>query len=134
DHGLMKVGPRSAGANPGPVCYGLGSLEPTVTDANVAIGVLNQKHLLNGRMAIDADASRAAIARLGGTFGITWERAASGMLRVVSANMVNAIRAMTVERGLDPRDFSLFSFGGAGPLHSGFLSRELEMSEIIIPP
>ncbi|TGT91323.1 hydantoinase/oxoprolinase family protein [Mesorhizobium sp. M8A.F.Ca.ET.161.01.1.1] len=134
DHGLMKVGPRSAGANPGPVCYGLGSLEPTVTDANVAIGVLNQKHLLNGRMAIDADASRAAIARLGETFGITWERAASGMLRVVSANMVNAIRAMTVERGLDPRDFSLFSFGGAGPLHSGFLARELEMSEIIIPP
>lgn len=133
DHGLMKVGPRSAGANPGPVCYGLGNLEPTVTDADVALGILNQKHLLNGRMAIDANASRAAIARLGERFGITWERAASGILQVVTANMVNAIRAMTVERGLDPRDFALFSFGGAGPLHSGYLARELEVSEIIIP-
>ena len=133
DHGLMKVGPRSAGANPGPVCYGLGNLEPTVTDANVALGILNQKHLLNGRMAIDANASRAAVARLGEKFGITWERAASGILQVVTANMVNAIRAMTVERGLDPRDFALFSFGGAGPLHSGYLARELDVSEIIIP-
>ena len=133
DHGLMKVGPRSAGANPGPVCYGLGNLDPTVTDANVALGILNQKHLLNGRMAIDANASRAAIARLGEKFGITWERAASGILQVVTANMVNAIRAMTVERGLDPRDFALFSFGGAGPLHSGYLARELEVSEIVIP-
>jgi N-methylhydantoinase A len=133
DHGLLKVGPRSAGANPGPVCYGLGNDEPTVTDANVALGILNQKHLLNGRMPIDSNASRAAIARLGEKFGIGWERAASGILQVVTANMVNAIRAMTVERGLDPRDFALFSFGGAGPLHSGYLARELEVSEIIIP-
>ncbi len=133
DHGLMKVGPRSAGANPGPVCYGLGNTEPTVTDANVALGILNQSHLLNGRMKIDADAARAAIARLGDRFGLGWERAAAGILQVVTANMVNAIRAMTVERGLDPRDFSLFSFGGAGPLHSGYLARELEIREIVIP-
>ena len=133
DHGLMKVGPRSAGAHPGPVCYGLGNAEPTVTDANVALGILNQTHLLNGRLPIDADASRAAIARLGDRFGIGWERAAAGILQVVSANMVNAIRAMTVERGLDPRDFSLFSFGGAGPLHSGYLARELEIAEVVVP-
>ena len=133
DHGLMKVGPRSAGANPGPACYNLGNLEPTVTDANVALGIVNQKHLLNGRMKIDAEASRAAVARLGETLGISSERAAAGILQVVTANMVNAIRAMTVERGLDPRDFSLFSFGGAGPLHSGYLARELEIPELIIP-
>ncbi|CAN7374088.1 hydantoinase/oxoprolinase family protein [Bosea sp. LjRoot90] len=133
DHGLLKVGPRSAGANPGPVCYGLGNSEPTVTDANVALGILNQKHLLNGRLPIDAQASRAAIERLGTGFGMGWERAAAGILQVVSANMVNAIRAMTVERGLDPRDFSLFSFGGAGPLHSGYLARELEIAEIVVP-
>lgn len=133
DHGLIKVGPRSAGANPGPVCYGLGNTEPTVTDANVALGILNQTHLLNGRLPIDAAASRAAVERLGARFGISWERAAAGILQVVSANMVNAIRAMTVERGLDPRDFSLFSFGGAGPLHSGYLARELEIAEIVVP-
>ncbi len=133
DHGLMKVGPRSAGANPGPVCYNLGNLEPTVSDANVALGIVNQKHLLNGRMKIDAEASRAAVARLGESLGISGERAAAGILQVVTANMVNAIRAMTVERGLDPRDFSLFSFGGAGPLHSGYLARELEIKELIIP-
>ncbi|MFQ6186563.1 hydantoinase/oxoprolinase family protein [Sinorhizobium meliloti] len=133
DHNLMKVGPRSAGANPGPVCYGLGNLEPTVTDANVALGIVNQKHLLNGRMKIDANASRAAVAKLGDSLGISGERAAAGILQVVTANMVNAIRAMTVERGLDPRDFTLFSFGGAGPLHSGYLARELEISEIVIP-
>lgn len=133
DHGLMKVGPRSAGADPGPVCYGLGNLEPTVTDANVALGIVNQQHLLNGRMRIDAGASRAAVARLGERSGLSPERAAAGILQVVTANMVNAIRAMTVERGLDPRDFSLFSFGGAGPLHSGYLARELEIAEIVIP-
>ncbi len=133
DHGLLKVGPRSAGANPGPVCYNLGNSEPTVTDANVALGILNQKHLLNGRLPIDAQASRSAVERLGAGFGLGWERAAAGILQVVSANMVNAIRAMTVERGLDPRDFSLFSFGGAGPLHSGYLARELEIAEIVVP-
>lgn len=133
DHGLMKVGPRSAGANPGPVCYGLGNTQPTVTDANVALGILNQKHLLNGRLSIDADAARSAIARLGDRFGMSWEHAAAGILKVVSANMVSAIRAITVERGLDPRDFSLFSFGGAGPLHSGYLARELDIAEIIVP-
>ncbi|MBD9524482.1 hydantoinase/oxoprolinase family protein [Ensifer sp. ENS02] len=133
DHGLIKVGPRSAGANPGPVCYNLGNTEPTVTDANVALGILNQNHLLNGRLPIDSNASRAAIARLGERFGMGWQRAAAGILQVVSANMVNAIRAMTVERGLDPRDFSLFSFGGAGPLHSGYLARELEIKEVVVP-
>jgi N-methylhydantoinase A len=133
DNGLLKVGPRSAGASPGPVCYGLGNQEPTVTDANVVLGVLNQKHLLNGRMAIDAAASRAAVARLAENLGISAMDAAQGIIRVVVANMAKAIRVISVERGYDPRDYVMLAFGGAGPIHAARLAAELDIPRIMIP-
>lgn len=133
DNGLLKVGPRSAGANPGPVCYGLGNSEPTVTDANVVLGTLNQTHLLNGQMAIDAEASKQAVAKLAEELGIGVMEAADGILRVVTANMAKAIRVVSVERGYDPRDYTMLAFGGAGPLHAARLARELEMRRVLIP-
>jgi N-methylhydantoinase A len=133
DNGLLKVGPRSAGAAPGPVCYGLGNEEPTVTDANVALGVLNQTHLLNGRMPIDAGASRRAIARLADQLGIEPIEAAQGIIRVVTANMAKAIRVISVERGYDPRDYTMLAFGGAGPIHACRLAKELEIPKVLIP-
>jgi len=133
DNGLLKVGPRSAGANPGPVCYGLGNNEPTVTDANVVLGILNQTHLLNGQMAIDAEASKKAVARLADQLGIGVMEAADGILRVVTANMAKAIRVVSVERGYDPRDYTMLAFGGAGPLHAARLAHELDMRRVLIP-
>jgi N-methylhydantoinase A len=133
DHGLLKVGPRSAGAAPGPVCYGLGNLEPTVTDANVVLGVLHQQHLLGGRMPIDADASRAAIGRLAENLGLGLHDTAQGIVRVVVANMARAIRVISVERGYDPRDYAMMAFGGAGPIHATRLAQELDITRILVP-
>jgi N-methylhydantoinase A len=133
DNGLLKVGPRSAGAAPGPVCYGLGNDEPTVTDANVVLGVLNQTHLLGGRMAIDAAASRAAIARLADRLGLDLMATAQGIVRVVVANMAKAIRVISVERGYDPRDYTMLGFGGAGPIHAARLARELDIGRVLVP-
>lgn len=133
DNGLLKVGPRSAGANPGPVCYGLGNTEPTVTDANVVLGILNQTHLLNGQMAIDAEASKQSVARLAEELGLGVMEAADGILRVVTANMAKAIRVVSVERGYDPRDYTMLAFGGAGPLHAARLAHELDISRVLIP-
>src|ERR1019366_9186971 len=112
DGGLLKVGPRSAGANPGPVCYGLGNTEPTVTDANVLLGLLNPRYLLDGRMAIDRDVAREAINRLAAVLGLDPMATAFGILSVVTANMVRAIRVISVQRGYDPRDYALMAFGG----------------------
>jgi len=134
DSGLLKVGPRSAGAVPGPVCYGKGNGEPTVTDANVALGVLNQTHLLNGRMAIDAGAAREAIAALGRELDLEAMQAAQGIISVVIANMAKAIRLISVERGHDPRDYTMLAFGGAGPIHATRLARELEIRRVLVPP
>lgn len=134
DHGMMKVGPDSAGARPGPACYGAGNQEPTVTDANVALGVLHPKHLLDGRMTIDRELSLAALSRLGAGFGLSAEETAHGILRVVTANMAKAIRLISVERGLDPREFALVAFGGAGPIHASRLARELGIRRILVPP
>lgn len=131
--GLLKVGPRSAGADPGPVCYGLGNSEPTVTDANVALGVLNGEALLGGRMPIDRAASLAAIKKLGAGLGLSMEETAAGILRVVTANMARAIRLISVQRGHDPRDYCLMPFGGGGPVHAGRLARELGMGQILVP-
>ncbi len=133
DNGLLKVGPRSAGANPGPVCYGLGNEEPTVTDANIVLGVLNQTHLLNGRMKIDAEASKRAVARLAADLGIDVMDAAQGIIRVVTANMAKAIRVISVERGYDPRDYTMLAFGGAGPIHAARLAKELDIPRLMIP-
>ncbi len=133
DEGLLKVGPRSAGAAPGPVCYGLGNDEPTVTDANVVLGILNQTHLLNGRMPINAKASFEAMERLAKDLGIDVMEAAHGIIRVVVANMAKAIRVISVERGYDPRDYTMLGFGGAGPIHAARLAEELEIPRLMIP-
>ncbi len=132
--GLMKVGPKSAGAFPGPACYGLGGTEPTVTDANVLLGRLNPEYLLGGRMKIERSLAESALARLGRRLGLGVMETAQGVIRIVTANMVKAIRAISVERGYAPKEFSLFAFGGAGPLHAVGVARELEISHVIVPP
>src|SRR5580658_5208552 len=133
DGGLLKVGPRSAGANPGPVCYGLGNIEPTVTDANVLLGLLNPRHLLGGRMKVHHDLARAAIERLAAELGLDAMATADGILSVVTANMARAIRVISVQRGYDPRDYTLMAFGGAGPLHAARLAKELDIGRILVP-
>lgn len=130
DH--LRVGPQSAGAFPGPACYGNGQ-EPAVTDANVVLQMLNPEYLLNGQMRIDRDASVRAVERLARPLGLTVEEAALGMLRVATANMARAIRVVSVKRGYDPRDYALVPFGGAGPLHASRLARELGMRTIVVP-
>lgn len=131
--GLMKVGPRSAGASPGPACYGLGGTEATVTDANVLLGRLNSEYLLGGRMKIDKTLAESALKHLGERLGLGWVETSRGVIRIVTANMVKAIRAISIERGYDPKDFSLLAFGGAGPLHAAGVARELEISRVIVP-
>lgn len=131
--GHLKVGPRSAGAVPGPAGYGLGGSEATVTDANLALGILNREHLLGGRMPVDAGAADAAIARLAGELGLDPMAVADGILSIVNVNMGRAIRVISIERGYDPRDFTLVAFGGAGPLHAARLARELEIPQVLIP-
>ena len=131
--GHLKVGPRSAGSVPGPVCYGLGNTEATVTDANVVLQTLNPKHLLGGRMAVDQAKARAAIDVLAARLGLDAMATAQGIVSVVTANMAKAIRLISVQRGHDPRDYTLVAFGGAGPLHSGRLARELDMPRVLVP-
>ncbi|MDA8048630.1 MAG: hydantoinase/oxoprolinase family protein [Rhodospirillales bacterium] len=131
--GLLKVGPESAGADPGPVCYARGSAEPTVTDANVVLQTLNPTHLLGGRMPVRQDLAERAIARLAGRLGMDLHATAEGILAVVTANMAKAIRVISVQRGYDPRDYILVAFGGAGPLHAARLARELEIRRILVP-
>jgi N-methylhydantoinase A len=131
--GLLKVGPRSAGAFPGPVCYGKGNEEPTVTDANVVLQTLNPTHLLGGRMEIDQGLAKAAIGKIAEQLGMNVMATAQGIISVVIANMARAIRVISVQRGHDPRDYTLVAFGGAGPLHAARLARELEMRRILVP-
>lgn len=131
--GLLKVGPNSAGAYPGPVCYDLGNDQPTVTDANVVLQTLNPTHLLAGRMAIRQDLARAAIGRLAEGLGLGLEETAHGILSVVTANMAKALRVISIQRGYDPREYALAAFGGAGPLHAARLAAELGISQVLIP-
>ncbi len=131
--GLLKVGPRSAGAAPGPVCYDRGNDEATVTDANVVLQTLNPTHLLGGRMPIRQDLARAAIGRLADRLGLEPMETAAGIIAVVTANMARAIRVISVQRGYDPRDYTLVAFGGAGPLHAVRLARELDISRVLVP-
>lgn len=128
----LRVGPQSAGAFPGPACYGNG-VDAAVTDANVVLRMLNPEYLLNGQMKIDREASVAAVQRLADPLGLTVEQTALGILRVVTANMARAIRVVSVQRGYDPRDYALVPFGGAGPLHASRLARELGMRRIVVP-
>lgn len=131
--GLLKVGPGSAGAEPGPACYDRGNTEPTVTDANVVLQTLNPERLLGGRMTVRQDLARAAIERLATPLGIGTMAAAEGIIAVVTANMARAIRVISVQRGHDPRDYTLVAFGGAGPLHAARLAAELDMSRVLVP-
>ena len=131
--GLLKVGPASAGADPGPACYGRGGDRPTVTDANLVLGRLSSRGLLAGEMGLDASLSRAAFAPVAERLGFDVERTAHGVLGIVVANMVRAIRTISVERGYDPREFTLMAFGGAGPLHARDVALALGMREILVP-
>lgn len=133
DGGLLKVGPRSAGANPGPVCYGLGNTEPTVTDANLLLGLLNPRYLLGGRMEVHHGLARESIESLAAELGLAPMATALGILSVVTANMARAIRVISVQRGYDPRDYTLVASGGAGPLHAARLARELDIKRILVP-
>jgi N-methylhydantoinase A len=131
--GLLKVGPASAGADPGPACYGRGSDAATVTDANVVLCTLNQQSLLGGRMPIRHDLALAAVERLAEQLGLDVMQTAQGIISVVTANMARAIRVISVQRGYDPRDYTLVAFGGAGPLHAARLAHELEISRVLVP-
>lgn len=131
--GGLRVGPKSAGADPGPACYGRGGLEPTVTDANVHLGRVNPKYFLGGRMELFPDAAADALGRLARTLSVDSERLAEGALEVVNARMAALIRQITVGRGLDPRQFSIVAFGGAGPMHAVFLAEELGVDTVLVP-
>jgi N-methylhydantoinase A len=132
--GLLQVGPESAGAQPGPAAYGRGGKRPTVTDALVILGYLNQEGLLGGRMTIDAEAARRAVGEgTAAPLKLSLEQAALGVFKIVNANMVNGIRRVSIEKGYDPRDFVLAVGGGAGPAHAGMLASELGIPTILIP-
>jgi N-methylhydantoinase A len=133
--GAPKVGPDSAGAEPGPVCYGRGGTEPTITDCNLVLGYLDPAGLIGGALKLDVDAARAAIAHaLAEPLRCSVEEAAYGMLRLASASMMRAIRAVSVERGRDPRQFALLAFGGNGPLFAAAIAAELGIARVIVPP
>lgn len=132
--GMLLVGPRSAGAVPGPVAYRRGGTEPTVTDANIVLGRINPASPMNGTdAALDVAGARTAVERLGKKMGLSLEQTAEAILAVVNQRMAGRIRLMSIERGLDPRDFALVAFGGAGPLHGGALIREVGISTMLVP-
>lgn len=131
--GLLKVGPESAGAEPGPACYARGGTEPTVTDADLLLGYLDPAFFLGGKMALDVEAARAAVTRVGARLGLTTVEAAWGIHQVVNENMAGAARIHAVERGKDPRAYPLFAFGGAGPAHAYRVAEILHMPELIVP-
>ena len=131
--GALRVGPRSAGSDPGPACYGRGGAEPTVTDANLALGHLASDSTLAGGVVLDADAAQSALAGLGSELGLDALETAQGIVRVANQEMARALRVVTVERGVDPRDYALLPFGGAGPMHAAALAEELDMSRIMCP-
>jgi N-methylhydantoinase A len=131
--GALRVGPRSAGAEPGPACYGRGGTEPTVTDANLVLGHLAADSRLAGGVNLDAEAAAAAVDRLGSELGLDRLQTAAGILRVANQEMVRALRVVTVERGVDPRGFALLPFGGAGPMHAAAIAAELGIETILCP-
>jgi len=133
--GALRVGPKSAGADPGPVCYGRGGSEPTVTDCNLLLGYLDRNSLLAGDLAIDHAAAEASIAeRLAEPLGVDVRTAAVAVIDVVNHAMAEALKIVSVQRGHDPRDFVLVAFGGAGPLHCAALASELGIAEVVCPP
>jgi N-methylhydantoinase A len=131
--GALRVGPRSAGADPGPACYGRGGDEPTVTDANLLLGYLDAGSPLAGGVELDRTAAERAVAGLADALGMSAADAAAGIARVAGTEMARAVRVMTVERGVDPRELALLAFGGAGPLHAAAIADELDMDSVIVP-
>jgi N-methylhydantoinase A len=131
--GALEVGPQSAGAMPGPACYGRGGLEPTITDCNLVLGLLSADNFLGGRMQLDIAKARAAIERVARPLGMSVEDAAEGIIRIIDVKMEEAIKAISTMRGHDLRDFFLLAFGGAGPLHAGRIARDLGMAGIVVP-
>jgi N-methylhydantoinase A len=132
--GLLKVGPQSAGAYPGPAAYGRGGALATVTDANVVLGRLNPRALLGGRMTMHAEKARAALDALARRISSDVVTAAAGIVEIINVNMMGAVRVISVEQGEDPRDFALVAFGGAGPLHAAEVARNMGMRRIVVPP
>ncbi|MDE0284229.1 MAG: hydantoinase/oxoprolinase family protein [Gammaproteobacteria bacterium] len=133
EHGRTHVGPRSAGALPGPVAYNRGGTEPTTTDANLLLERINPHYFIGGSMEPDSGAVRAALARLGAQTGMEPEEAARGMIRIANHNMVNALKLVSINRGYDPRDFTMVAFGGGGAMHAGALAAELNVPKVVVP-
>ncbi|MDI6895313.1 MAG: hydantoinase/oxoprolinase family protein [Bacillota bacterium] len=131
--GGLRVGPQSAGAQPGPACYGRGGTLPTVTDANVVLGRIDPEHFLGGNMRLFQDKAQEAVASIAAQLGLTVEQAAEGICDVVNAKMADAIRTITIRKGIDPREFTLAAFGGAGPMHAVFIARLLDIKNILVP-
>ncbi|NPD16747.1 hydantoinase/oxoprolinase family protein [Xinfangfangia sp. D13-10-4-6] len=134
EFGGLRVGPESAGSKPGPVCYGLGGQEPTVTDARLLTGVIDPAGFAGGKIALDVEAARRAMAALGAKLGLGVEETAQAIIDVAEANMINALKLVTIQRGYDPRDFTLVVTGGMGPLFAASLGRELNAKRVVIPP
>jgi N-methylhydantoinase A len=131
--GGLRVGPQSAGADPGPACYGRGGTRPTVTDANLFLGRLDPGYFLGGRMTLDHAAAERALSSVAAVLGLSTTELAEGMLAIVNARMADAMRTITVRQGIDPREYALVAFGGAGPMHAVWLAEELEIGEVIVP-
>jgi N-methylhydantoinase A len=131
--GGLRVGPKSAGATPGPACYGRGGIEPTVTDANLVLGRIEAEGFAGGQMTLDLEKAESAVESLAGSFGLDRTAMAEGICDVANSKMAQAIRTITVSRGIEPRDSSLVAFGGAGPMHAVFLAQELGIAETIVP-
>jgi N-methylhydantoinase A len=133
EDGFLRVGPQSAGAQPGPACYGQGGEEPTVTDANLVLGRLGADRFLGGEMTLDVKAAEQALARVGKPLGMSATEAADGILRIAATTMSYAVKGVTTERGLDAGDFVLVAYGGAGPLHAVAVAREIGIRNVIVP-
>jgi N-methylhydantoinase A len=132
--GAFRVGPRSAGASPGPACYGYGGHEPTISDAHIVLGRLDPERFLGGRMKLDRDAAVEVVQKLADQLGLGLLETAEGILTIANSNMARAIRSRTIEKGHDPREFALVAFGGAGPLHAAEVADSLEIPEVLVPP
>jgi N-methylhydantoinase A len=133
--GILRVGPHSAGADPGPICYGRGGTEPTITDANLVLGRLDARFFLGGEMGLDGEGAREGIrSRCAEPLGMEVTACANGIVEIANAAMINALRIVTVQRGYDPRDLVMVAFGGAGPLHANLLCAEMQIPLLIVPP
>ncbi|UCF10457.1 MAG: hydantoinase/oxoprolinase family protein, partial [Candidatus Bipolaricaulota bacterium] len=132
--GAMHVGPQSAGADPGPACYRRGGTDPTVTDANLQLGILDPDYFLGGEMEISTELGRSAIQRVADHFDLSADEAALGIIKIVNTNMSGLLQSMTVKRGYDPREFAIVAFGGAGPIHAAAIANELGVPTVIVPP